>query len=58
MSQICSGILELATLGGAKAVGVSKIIGSVTQGKEAGLLSAKSASPRLVTEHYPVGGLE
>ena len=44
-------------MGGAKAVGLEKIIGSITPGKRADLLITRCDSPRLVPVHDPVGAL-
>lgn len=57
ISRTCAEVLEIATLGGAKAVGLERIIGSVTPGKRADLLITRCDSPRLVPAHDPVGAL-
>ena len=57
MSRKCSEVLEMATLGGAKAVGLEKIIGSITPGKRADLLITRCDAPRLTPVHDPVGAL-
>lgn len=57
MSRTCADVLEMATLGGAKAVGLEKIIGSITPGKRADLFITRCDSTRLVPVHDPVGAL-
>jgi cytosine/adenosine deaminase-related metal-dependent hydrolase len=57
MSRSCWEVLEMATLGGARAVGLDKIIGSITPGKRADLLITRCDAPRLVPVHDPVGAL-
>lgn len=57
ISRTCSEVLEMATLGGAKAVGLEKVIGSITPGKRADLLITRCDSTRLVPVHDPVGAL-
>ena len=57
MSRTCEEVLEMATLGGAKAVGLEKLIGSITPGKRADLLITKCESTRMVPVHDPVGAL-
>ena len=47
----------MATLGGAKAIGLSSLIGSVTPGKRADILITKCHSTRLAPIHDPVGAL-
>ena len=57
MSRNCSEVLEMATMGGARAVGLEKVIGSITPGKRADLLITRCDAPRLVPVHDPVGAL-
>ncbi|KAK4936590.1 hypothetical protein LTR10_022577 [Elasticomyces elasticus] len=57
MSRSCQEILEIATIGGAKAVGLENLIGSITPGKRADLLITRCDAPRLVPAHDPVGTL-
>jgi cytosine/adenosine deaminase-related metal-dependent hydrolase len=57
ISRRCQEALEIATLGGAKAVGLDKLIGSITPGKRADLLITRCESTRLVPAHDPVGAL-
>lgn len=55
MSRTCADVLEMETLGGAKAVGLESIIGSTTPGKRADLLITRCDFTRLVPVHDPVG---
>jgi cytosine/adenosine deaminase-related metal-dependent hydrolase len=57
MSRSCADVLELATLGGAAAVGLDKIIGSITPGKRADLIITRCDNLRLFPVHDPVGAL-
>lgn len=57
MSRRCAEVLEMATMGGAKAVGLEKVIGSITPGKRADLMITRCDSTRLVPVHDPVGAL-
>ncbi|KAM0194341.1 hypothetical protein ACHAPI_007102 [Fusarium lateritium] len=57
MSRICSEVLEMATQGGANAVGLGKITGSITPGKRADVIITKCTSTRLVPIHDPVAAL-
>lgn len=57
ISRRCAEVLEIATMGGAKAVGLEKVIGSITPGKRADLLITRCESTRLVPAHDPVGAL-
>ena len=57
MSRQCSEVLQMATLGGAKAVGLDHLIGSITPGKKADLILTRCDSLRLVPIHDPVGAL-
>jgi cytosine/adenosine deaminase-related metal-dependent hydrolase len=57
IARKCIEVLELATMGGAKAVGLSDVIGSVTPGKRADLILTRCDSPRLTPVHDPVGAL-
>lgn len=53
----CEEVLRLATLGGAEAMGLGDITGSITVGKRADLLITSCDSPRLTPLHDPVAGL-
>ena len=57
ISRKCADVLEMATMGGARAVGLEEVIGSVTPGKRADLLITRCDSTRLVPVHDPVGAL-
>ncbi|KEF57341.1 uncharacterized protein A1O9_05258 [Exophiala aquamarina CBS 119918] len=57
MSRYCSEVLEMATMGGARAVGLENVIGSITPGKRADILITRCDSIRLVPVHDPVGAL-
>lgn len=57
MCRRCDEVLEMATLGGARAVGLEDVIGSITPGKRADLLITRCDAPRLVPVHDPVGAL-
>ena len=57
ISRQCAEVLEMATMGGAKAVGLENIIGSITPGKRADLIITRCDSPRLVPVHDPIGAL-
>lgn len=57
MSRKCEEVLEMATMGGARAVGLDKIIGSITPGKRADLLITRCNNLRLFPIHDPVGAL-
>jgi cytosine/adenosine deaminase-related metal-dependent hydrolase len=57
MSRKCAEVLEMATMGGARAVGLDHLIGSITPGKRADLFMTKCDSTRLVPVHDPVGAL-
>ena len=57
VARKCADILEMATMGGANAVGLGDVIGSVTPGKRADLIMTRCDSPRLVPVHDPVGAL-
>ena len=57
MSRRCSEVLQMATLGGAKAVGLDHQIGSITHGKKADLILTRCDSLRLVPTHDPVDAL-
>jgi 5-methylthioadenosine/S-adenosylhomocysteine deaminase len=47
-------VLEMATLGGARAVGLGEEVGSLTPGKRADLLALRPARPGLRPRHDPV----
>ena len=53
----CAEVLHLATLGGARAVGLEHLIGSITPGKRADLLLTRCDSPRMVPVSDPVAAL-
>ncbi|KAK2027847.1 Metallo-dependent hydrolase [Colletotrichum zoysiae] len=57
MARPCAEVLEMATMGGARAVGLEKIIGSITPGKRADLIITKCDSTRLTPVHEPVAAL-
>ncbi|KAK3636499.1 hypothetical protein LTR56_014125 [Elasticomyces elasticus] len=57
MSRRCEEVLTLATMGGAKAVGLESVIGSVTPGKRADLLITRCDAPRMTPVHDPIGAL-
>ncbi|KAK5058669.1 hypothetical protein LTR84_010933 [Exophiala bonariae] len=57
VSHRCEEVLEFATMGGAKAVGLADVIGSVTPGKRADLLLIKTTSARLSPVGDPVMAL-
>lgn len=53
----CMEVLEFATMGGARAVGMEDYIGSITPGKRADLLIVKTDSPRMSPVNDPVAAL-
>lgn len=55
--QRCNEVLEMATIGGATAVGLKDVIGSITPGKRADLLIIRCDSTRLTPIHDPVAAL-
>ncbi|KAF5238960.1 hypothetical protein FANTH_10132 [Fusarium anthophilum] len=57
MERPCVEVLELATIGGARAIGLEKLIGSITPGKRADLIMTKCDSTRLTPVHDPVAAL-
>lgn len=57
MARRCEEVLEMATMGGAKAVGLDDIIGSIKPGKRADLLLVKCDSLRMFPIHDPIGAL-
>lgn len=57
LKQKCSDVLEMATIGGAEAVGLKDIIGSITPGKKADLIITRCDSPRLTPVLEPVAAL-
>lgn len=57
VAQRCADVLEMATMGGATAVGLKDLIGSVTPGKRADLLLTRCDSTRLTPVHDPVAAL-
>lgn len=50
-------ILEFATLGGAKALGLDHVIGSLTPGKEADLIVLRSDRPNIHPINDPIGAV-
>ncbi|KAH7370244.1 hypothetical protein BKA65DRAFT_417725 [Rhexocercosporidium sp. MPI-PUGE-AT-0058] len=57
VSQRCEQVLEMATMGGAKAVGLQHVIGSVSTGKRADLIITRCDSTRMTPVHDPVAAL-
>ncbi|KFZ17771.1 hypothetical protein V501_01571 [Pseudogymnoascus sp. VKM F-4519 (FW-2642)] len=57
VSQRCEEVLEMATIGGAAAVGLQDVIGSITPGKRADLLITRCDSTRMTPVHDPVAAL-
>ncbi|KAK4501125.1 hypothetical protein PRZ48_006931 [Zasmidium cellare] len=57
IAKKCEDALKLATQGGADAIGLGEIVGSVTPGKRADILLKRCDSPRLVPVHDPVATL-
>lgn len=57
VSQRCEKVLEMATMGGAVAVGLKDTIGSITPGKRADLLITRCDSTRMTPVHDPVAAL-
>ncbi len=57
ISRKCEEILEMATMGGATAVGLKNIVGSITPGKRADLLITRCDSTRLTPIQDPVAAL-
>lgn len=57
ISRKCSEVLEMATMGGAKAVGLDHLIGSITPGKKADLFLTRCDSLRMCPVTDPVGAL-
>ena len=57
ISRKCAQILEIATMGGAKAIGLQEVVGSITPGKRADLIITRCDSTRLVPVHDPIGAL-
>lgn len=53
----CEEVLEFATIGGVRAVGMEDHIGSITPGKKADLLILKTDSPRMTPANDPVAAL-
>lgn len=53
----CEDVLEFATIGGARAVGMEDVIGSVTPGKRADLLIVRTDSARMTPVNDPVAAL-
>ena len=57
VAQKCHQVLRMATMGGAEAVGLKDVIGSITPGKRADLLITRCDSTRLTPVHDPIGAL-
>ena len=57
VAQRCEKVLKMATMGGAQAVGLKDVIGSITPGKRADLILTRCDSTRLTPVHDPVGAL-
>ncbi|KIX09066.1 uncharacterized protein Z518_00144 [Rhinocladiella mackenziei CBS 650.93] len=57
VTQRCEEVLGMATMGGAEAVGLKDVIGSITPGKRADLLITRCDSTRLTPVHDPVAAL-
>ena len=57
VAQKCHQVLRMATMGGAEAVGLKDVIGSITPGKRADLIITRCNSTRLTPIHDPVGAL-
>jgi cytosine/adenosine deaminase-related metal-dependent hydrolase len=57
MSRSCAEVLRLATLGGAEAMGLGDVVGSIKVGKRADLVLTKCTSMRLTPVHDPVRAL-
>ncbi|KAJ9604682.1 hypothetical protein H2200_010796 [Cladophialophora chaetospira] len=57
ISRKCEEILEMATLGGATAVGLKDVVGSITPGKRADLIITRCDSTRLSPFQDPVAAL-
>lgn len=53
----CEEVLEMATLGGAKAMGLGGVTGSITVGKRADIIITSCDSIRLTPAHDPVAAL-
>ena len=57
MTYFCKEVLRFATMGGADAVGLKDMIGSITPGKKADLVLTKMTSTRMTPVHDPVAAL-
>ncbi|KFY35298.1 hypothetical protein V494_06036 [Pseudogymnoascus sp. VKM F-4513 (FW-928)] len=57
VSQRCEEVLQMATIGGATAVGLQHVIGSITPGKRADLLITRCDSTRMTPVHDPIAAL-
>lgn len=57
VAQRCEEVLRMATMGGAEAVGLQDVIGSITPGKRADLIITRCDSTRLSPILDPVGAL-
>ena len=57
VAKRCYEVLRMATMGGAEAVGLKHIIGSITPGKKADLLVTRCDSTRMTPVHDPVAAL-
>ncbi|KAH7378871.1 5-methylthioadenosine/S-adenosylhomocysteine deaminase [Cadophora sp. MPI-SDFR-AT-0126] len=57
VSHRCEEVLEMATIGGALAVGLQDVIGSISPGKRADLLITRCDSTRMTPVHDPIAAL-
>lgn len=57
VAQRCEEVLRMATMGGAEAVGLQDLIGSITPGKRADLILIRCDSTRLTPIIDPIGAL-
>lgn len=57
VAATCADVLRIATLGGATAMGLSHLTGSITPGKRADLVLTRCDSLRLTPVHDPVAAL-
>lgn len=57
VARRCYEVLRMATMGGAEAVGLKDVIGSITPGKKPDLLITRCDSTRMIAPHDPVAAL-
>ena len=57
IARKCQEILEMATMGGAKALGLQDVVGSISPGKRADILITRCDSTRLTPVRDPVAAL-